>query len=230
MKKAFTLSEVLIAVTIIGIIASLTLPTIINNFQQKAMLTALNTNYVELQQNLTFLQSERFNKGTLTKSILSLANPASNTIDTSAGKFFEDYYKATAKCGEASTGKCFAAKYNTISGSSANFNCNVDGREGKSILLKNESAICIIPADMSGTTFVPAIVYIDVNGPKNPNKAGRDLFTFNIYNDFSLDEISPEDIKNGVARKSLDNCKTATSPLAEGCFGQILENNWKMNY
>lgn len=229
-KCGFTLSEALITIAVIGVIAALTLPAVITNFQQNAMLASLKKSYVQLQHNLTYLKSERFTKATLTKSILSLANPKSNTLDTSVGQFFTEYYNISVDCGTNPSNGCFASKYSTISGSSVSFSCKSGSREGKSVLLKDGTAMCIIPANMSGTTFIPAVVFVDVNGQKTPNKAGKDLFTFNIYNDFSVDEESPEDIQDNKTRKSADNCRTKTSPLAEGCFGNILENNWKINY
>ena len=35
-KTAFTLAEVLITITLIGIVAAMTIPTLISNYQQKA--------------------------------------------------------------------------------------------------------------------------------------------------------------------------------------------------
>lgn len=224
--SAFTLSEVMIAVVVLGLIAALTIPVTITHFRQESMLSMLKKNYTELQHNLTLLQSERFYKGSLTNSILSLANTNSNTLETSAKKFFEEYYTYSIDCEEGIT-NCFAAKYSTISGTSADFSCKDGSRKGRSVLLKSGSAMCIIPADMNGTTFVPVTIYIDVNGTKNPNKAGRDLFTFKIYNDFSIDETPL-----GSNRKAdpENRCQTRTSPLANGCFESILLNNWKITY
>lgn len=88
--------------------------------------------------------------------------------------------------------------------------------------------------DVINTRSYPnAKVYIDVNGPDLPNIYGRDMFTFNIYEDFSIDNISPVTIKYNDAtaeRNTLfkNNCKTSTT--GEGCFGKILNDNWQMNY
>lgn len=225
--QAFTLSEALISIVVIGIIASLTLPAIITNFQQKSRLLSLNKAYNVLEQNLTSLQTERYYKGSLTKSILSLANPKSNTVETSAGTFLKQYYKIANDCGKATSEGCFASKYSTLSGSSADFTCKYGSREGYSVLLKDSSALCIIPADMSGEYFTSAMVFVDVNGPKKPNIAGKDLFTFNIYNDFTIDEIEPKATrKPGMEQR----CRTYTNPLAKSCFESILLNNWKIVY
>lgn len=49
-QKAFTLAEVLITLTIIGVVASLTIPTVINNSKNRWYGTALKKRYSELTQ------------------------------------------------------------------------------------------------------------------------------------------------------------------------------------
>ena len=50
MKKAFTMSEVLMTLGIIGVVASLTLPTIVQGVQSKELQARLKTTYSELNQ------------------------------------------------------------------------------------------------------------------------------------------------------------------------------------
>lgn len=45
MKKGFTLSEVLITLGIIGIVAAITLPTLITNYQKKTTATRVKKAY-----------------------------------------------------------------------------------------------------------------------------------------------------------------------------------------
>jgi len=49
-QKAFTLAEVLITLAIIGIVATLTIPTVINNYQKRWYSIALKKRYSELTQ------------------------------------------------------------------------------------------------------------------------------------------------------------------------------------
>ena len=66
----FTISELLVAMSIIGIVVAITVPTVISKYQQKSMLALLKKNYVELQENLLVLSTENNNKS-FYKSILS---------------------------------------------------------------------------------------------------------------------------------------------------------------
>ena len=60
--RGFTAAEVMIAMTIVGIITALTIPTIMANYQNKSMLTMLQKNYVELTDNLLYMGTETYNK------------------------------------------------------------------------------------------------------------------------------------------------------------------------
>ncbi len=238
----FSLAELLIALAIVGIIAAVTIPGVVTNYNQKAMLTQLQKNYVELQETLLMLKTENYHKG-LEGSILN--NKGSKSVEETAGKFLKDYYKVTQDC-NTDTQPCFAEQYADINSVTyTDFSC-----EGYSVNVASGAAICIIPAEIFSAISIdtstlepskvdvknPAVVYIDVNGTKEPNIGGRDMFTFNIYNDYSIDEVdvnksdsesstSPEDERN-----NLYNSNCLTSNVGKGCFGKILNDNWQVNY
>lgn len=48
MKKAFTLAEVLITLGIIGVVAAMTIPTLISNYQKKTAVTRLKQTYAQI--------------------------------------------------------------------------------------------------------------------------------------------------------------------------------------
>lgn len=52
MHRGFTMSEVLITIGIIGVVASMTLPTLINNTQNKEFEEGLKRSYSVLSQAL----------------------------------------------------------------------------------------------------------------------------------------------------------------------------------
>ena len=236
----FTLAEILIAVAIVGIIAALTIPGVVSNYNQKALITQLQKNYIELQEALLILKTENYHRG-LDGSILN--KKGSKTVANTAGRFLREYYKILDDCG-SDTQPCFADKYADINSlTDTDFSC----ADGYSVTVASGAAICIIPAEITDDDVVdpntgaptlkdidnPAVVYIDVNGTEGPNIGGRDMFTYSIWQDFSIDEINPADPELDdleEARETLftNNCRT--SNVGRGCFGKILNDNWKLNY
>lgn len=51
-KSAFTLAEVLVTLAVIGIVAAMTIPTLMNNYQKDVYVTSLHKVYNELDQAL----------------------------------------------------------------------------------------------------------------------------------------------------------------------------------
>ncbi len=245
--SAFTLTEVLITVAIIGIVAALTVPNVVKSYQKQFFETSVKKVYVDLQQNLTILQAENYRKKGLSKSILNRGkvkegDENNKTVEDTAGKFLKQYYKINKDCGLEGSA-CFTEEYYNIKGDNkARFTCS----EGYSITLPSGVAMCLVPSRIETKTEekctgmvciqervdqeFPATVTIDINGSDEPNVGGRDMFTFNIYEDFSIDEVPPTETQRTKAREELYNNNCLSSPIGEGCFGKLLNDNWKMNY
>lgn len=242
MKKSFwsgfTLNEALIAVAIVGIVAALTVPNVVSNYQRKAFALAAKKNYTTIQESLAELQTVNYRNKSMYGTVLHQQD--GEDLADNVGKFLTEYFKVNKDCGETAQ-PCFATTYRSInSGTQTAFSCS-----GYSVSISNGAAICMIPATVSikhlmGSADTPArdvevkrpvTVYIDTNGVDAPNIGGRDMFMFKIYEDFSIDEFSPDDIKNATANRDTyfnNNCKT--SYIGQGCFGKLIGDKWEMNY
>lgn len=81
-------------------------------------------------------------------------------------------------------------------------------------------------------------VYIDINGQAKPNKIGKDLFKFYLYNDGSLKPYGSTDFDKRKASSEIekylwnsnDNCNENGVNNAETCAGSVFENNLKVIY
>lgn len=183
MKKAFTLAEVLITLGIIGVVAALTIPTLVNNYRKKQFETGLKKEYSVLLQALDMYKQD--NETPLKKE----------DTDQSHGEFknkIKPYLKILVDCGDDQAGK-YEAKcvqngyytqdkkytYKTYSGNIANEDLFDDGQ----IILNDGSHLLFENVGNRGAVFVS----IDVNGyNKLPNKWGEDVFTFQLMNDGKL--------------------------------------------
>lgn len=180
MKKAFTLAEVLITLGIIGIVAALTIPTLVNNYRKKQFETGLKKEYSVLLQALDMYKQD--NETPLKKE----------DTDQSSGEFknkIKPYLKILVDCGDSQSGgykgQCVQNgyytqdkkyTYKTYSGNIANESFFDDGQ----IILNDGSHLLFENVDN-------VFVSIDVNGYKKlPNKWGEDVFTFQLMNDGKL--------------------------------------------
>ncbi len=225
----FTVSELMIALAIVGIIAAMTVPAVISKYQKQSMVALLKKNYVELQENLLLLYADNFK-----------TNFYRTTLNTDTEKFFEDFYNATDECGNTPQ-PCFADSYRSInSAARTDFDC-----DGYSVLLKGGSAMCIEPgqasveaddeAGIEAEDAQPAHVYLDVNGTDKPNIGGRDMFSFYIYDFYTVDDLGEnvDEIGDDSNKRTLRNQQAAgcaNSTVGAGCFARVFNDEWKMNY
>ncbi len=199
-KFAFTLSEVLLTLGIIGVISALTVPTLINSYQRKSQAVQLRKTINDIASAVDMLITEEGKtKFSATTEYANLDN------------FVKNRLKTIKQCSSSETNKCFASEnYATINtDSTEEFKCG-----GNSYILANSAAICMQKtAAYSGVTVV-----VDTNGQDGPNIGGRDMFTFVITKD---GEIVGTGHDTDCTRDTFgDGCYDL---LAE-------ENNWVMNY
>ena len=213
--KAFTLSEVLITLVIIGIISAIAVPTIITSVNKNSAIEQLKKAYSTLSQASSRAISDNGPIGTW--DVVSSSQEFSQT-------YMEPYLNTIGKK-EYST-----IEYKTLNNIDVPFDCYnfklVDGtRIGIDTPDYNDS-------EVEGAFIVPILV--DVNGDKKPNKLGRDIFTFQFY---ISNEISP--IKVGTflpfghswSREKIKSDETfGCSRKSSGmtCASLIMKDSWQM--
>ncbi len=226
MKKifGFTLSELVIALAIVGVIAAVTVPGVVGHYQKDSQALMIKKVYMNLQENLAKLQTEKIGQD-LYNSTLGTSGTPANIAD-----FFDNYYSVKRNCAN-NLQPCFESQYKSLNKTSSNFRTSNIGGNCYSVQLADGTAMCIIPAVKDEEQ--PAIVYVDVNGSEKPNIGGRDMFKLFIYEDFSVDVVPPSVIADGTAstaRETKFNDECRASAFGSGCFGKILNDDWKMNY
>lgn len=226
----FTMTELLISLGIIGVVAAMTVPTLVAKHQRRVLLLSLQKTFTEFTQAIDlFIVNEGAKK--LNNSYLSIkgAEGDDDNITKSAGRFLKKYFRISQDCGLTAQ-PCFADTYKSITGVSEAFEC-----DGYTVSLENNTAICLVPAEM-GSRDIAAIVYVDVNGKEKPNIGGRDIFSFQIYYDWSVDDgASPSSKKKGQGgaqanRETNFGNSCLSSSYGAACFGKIINDNWKMDY
>lgn len=177
----FTLTEVLLAICIVGVIAALVLPAVVSHYSDTAFSNMLKRETQAIESALEALPVNE-NKANFGETMMyTEANPAG--YDDNAGKFLKKYLRVSKYCGDSVNNldeiksECFAEKYYQFSENDKKV--LTPEFKGACAALKNGVSICLEP--QIGNQGVRGI--IDLNGRKGPNILGRD------YHEFAIDSI-----------------------------------------
>ncbi len=194
LKRSFTLAEVLITLGIIGIVAAMTMPSLIQNTNDKQTVSRLKKVYSSLSQAYIMLTAEY---GDPTNWGIVVANGGNADTPTEEGtkssvnlaNLFAKYMRTIKNCG---AGKgCFS------SGST------VDNRQdiGK-IMLNDGTSLGFAGLNGECTnnrgntkhlSSVCAWIIVDTNGNRRPNQYGVDIFEFSLTKYGIIPYGTPED-------------------------------------
>ena len=194
MKKGFTLAEVLITVGIIGVVAAMTMPTLVGKYQEKVTISKLKKMNTVLNQAFQMAVKDH---GTpdlwgYSSSVLG-DNPTDEEKEQAAkGKNividkFAPYLKTVSICYQGTecrnTSKYIRTRY------------SLDGTEfsrwGHPAIILADGAIiqdfymsspsCTVSAgDSRQYRSVCGEIFVDINGVAPPNATGKDVFWFRI--------------------------------------------------
>ena len=213
-KNAFTLAEVLITLGIIGVVAAMTLPSLIQNKTEKDTVVRLKKSYSVIEnafrlavnehgeiQNWGWAMSTDSNASTVSADILSKIIP---------------YLKVSKKC--LNQEGCFIKNnyYKFLSGE--NHMQYSPNEYGKSATILADGTILILRT-YSPDRYALGYIYVDINGNKSPNTYGKDMFQFII----TKNGLEPTGNVNGYIH-TLNHCslKGSDSSNSGGCTAWVL--------
>ena len=190
-KKGFTLAEVLITLGIIGVVAALTIPTLLAKYQQKILNTQFKKSYALINQALRNVQAQY-------DYIPRCYYDSSNVFNNNECQDFSDKFFASLKIlrtceGKAYENGCIPEYEGMDTVANANYP-DAEVPEGyedygeyassgctyfrKNAILNDRTVYLL----SDGTIIFPyrnaMLIAVDINGLKGPNKWGYDLFSF----------------------------------------------------
>ena len=110
-KFAFTLSEVLITLAVIGVISAMTIPTVINKYQEQATVSKVKKIYSTMNQ--AFLLSVKDNGYA---NEWNVNNGISSTTANQIASYFKPYLKIIKDCGTNSGCLGYKENINLLNG------------------------------------------------------------------------------------------------------------------
>ena len=184
-KLGFTLAEVLITLVIIGVIAAMTVPTLMNNTNSQVFRTALKKAISGVNQALTLhyalegLGAQDYDSETTL--IADVFRTRMNTVDG-------DYTAGYTIQGPGGGTGCTPGDDNSFVTQDGIIFCITNWSNGAGSDAEDQTAACNAYNTRPCTSGDVPNLYIDVNGDKNPNRATRassqprDQYWAQIYN------------------------------------------------
>lgn len=163
---AFTLAEVLITLGIIGVVSALTIPSLIQNYQEQATVGKLRKMYNTL--------SNAYNIITIDDDPSGWKNTIDEKSATEIYKKFAPHLKIIKDC-NTQDNSCFPARYTKKNGDDHGIYYS---NYYKVIL--NDGASIMFRAGGDSTKKFYANIFYDIKGDAKPNRWGHDLFEFLI--------------------------------------------------
>lgn len=229
-KAGFTLAEVLITLGIIGVVAAMTIPTLMQNTNEKEKISQLKKVYTNLSNAYKLATVYHGKPSTWTsektpeQTDLFLDNIVSNM-------------KVIQRCKVGETG-CFEGYYKSLTGT-----------ERADILVSGHSRVVLSDGSFVGFFLnSPQCQYmgsgssagvnkkgicggliVDVNGKKGPNIAGKDIFTFFAMEDEILPAGTQDDNTEFAFSKLCSRNSTNANQSGQGCTAWVIFND-NMDY
>lgn len=180
---AFTLAEVLIVLAVIGVVAALTLPVLLNNYQKTQYVSSLQKAYAELSNVFKLYLAD---EGVSNLSQTSLFDSDYNYAKLQ--EILKKYLKVVKYC-DWDDNSCAITESgldpSTYNGTFFQSNGIAYTADGMAFLFSLETVASCTP-NSSNPTHIKGrclTVYLDTNGPKPPNQMGRDFFPAQIVID-----------------------------------------------
>ena len=239
-KRAFTLAEVLIILGIIGIVAAMTMPNLVTNFQKKRAVTQLKATYSILSQAFERAKSDygdmtnwdtgsyygqSSNEDELFKSFtekyfIPYVKPIKNYGITTFKKIGYDGLYYLNKTTDDSTLK--GKKYIIALANGAIIGFSLDGHCDEPSTDSEGNWVCD-----SGWYFTHIYIVADINGIQNPNTLGKDIFVMKVesnkfgFYSYSNTQNDREWLLKACSKDSTEN---------RHCGRLIQYDSWEINY
>ena len=209
-RAAFTLAEVLITLGIIGVVAALTMPALIANYQKRVTVTRLKEAYSILSQAVRLSENDN-GEARYWENYSNQIQDGQDHITSFAETYIIPYIKSNV-IGNIHPDDINIKAYRGLDGSIVSGIMYV---KTYIVRLNNGQDIFMSYNTYDGT-YREVFFYIDVNGAeKNPNVLAKDTFLF--YLDFNSGTIRPYG--------SAEDCSKNNSRV---CAAKIIQDGWQI--
>ena len=233
-QAAFTLAEVLITLGIIGVVAAMTLPTLINNYKKKETVSKLKKVYAILSNTTMMAVAEHGDT-----SAWELGNNLNwQTSKAFAEKYVIPYLKVAKVCENNNTSDC---NYPISKLNGQSFNNYESFAPSYRFYLVDGTFVCVAGNRFYANSHDKLVqIIFDINGPKNPNIVGKDVFFLEYFIKPNVNNITARGHEGKMLPANLDyqsrNTILGTGNIdfcnktkeGKGCLAVILIDGWEI--
>ena len=233
---AFTLAEVLITLGIIGIVAAMTLPSLVQNYKEKQTVVALKKIYSTMSQAFNSAKSEGI-------------EPEDWATEKTADGYGADefmshikpYLKILKDCNHDKEGCLLTSKkYKTLSNTEGDDIARTENGHTRFILSDGSlvtfflnSKDCKYQTTTAGNTLqlqnICGGLHVDINGNRGPNTYGKDFFLFYITKYGIIPAGLPEDNTEYAFSKQCNLTQKTGNANGKACTAWVITNE-NMDY
>ena len=185
-KYGFTLAEVLITLGIIGVVAAMTLPTVINETRNKHHVVAFKKLYSNFSNAIIMFKAEQGCEGLDVASCISSMGYGDNNCEAFAKVADKMKYMYMANSGAAAGTWVPDVSYNYYGDELSN-GYGMVNKTGTGCFYALPDGM-VLNVDVDPDAFK---VLVDTNGKKGPNRMGKDVHAFTV----GCGDIADETVK-----------------------------------
>lgn len=229
LKKAFTLAEVLVTLSIIAVIAMLTIPALVKNYKNKLYAASIEKAYSQLSDAIQNVVNDEM-ATSFSKTTAGVApDQESSCAETSKGVcwFMRNYLKVIPEMVDCTTNK-YNELYNTNYGvcvADEYYTPNGDGpmtHYGSCVQTTSGATVCMSFDPSNGGIAV----FIDTNGIGQPNMTGIDAFVMRV--DLATNALVDWSPDPASCNTLYDESVTHALKYGPGCLTKVMNAGWKI--
>ena len=217
-NRAFTLAEILITLGIIGIVAAMTIPTLMTKIQTKKTVSQLRTTQSILSQ--AFRMAEEENGAPSSWEFKRNDNDSTLIADK-----IRPYIKIAVDCKREKSEKCFSYSAHKHLAGDNDFSYATKSNYYKFILINGVSVTFRGPY---GNEKDAILIIVDLNGKLPPNVYGKDSFYF-VYTNSTLLPVGAPDCSKYIWFNCSYETTCKLNGSGNGCAYYVLKYQ-NMNY
>ena len=215
-KAAFTLAEVLITLGIIGVVAAITIPTLISNHQKEVVGKRLQKFYSTMQNAFNFAMIDH---GEMSYWEFPTKQNDGDQMSKFAKTYIFPYLKGVSQCDTNSNPECFA------------YGSEIFDQGLPAIYIFSDGSCFGMNIGGSGIGAGNIHIYYDYNCMQKPNIYGKDVFDFIIRwvnNEYVFKAGGYATVNKTTREELLNYCKNAQNKSRGECASLIQFDGWQV--